>query len=188
VAIPRFIERRHLVAERAFTEQLRLASGVIEDLQNVYSDARQGRGTLDFLQIIIDPEESASRFREMLAEVAQEYVEFSRPPFAADQIETELIRQARERGVHCRLLVEPEFVERYQDEVGAEYTALGVEIRQVSGLPMKLAVFDGRRGLIALLDPTVTNPVWTTVVFEHDAMGQAMQGLFENHWSRAAPA
>ena len=50
---------------------------------------------------------------------------------------------------------------------------------------MKLAVFDGRRGMIALLDPVLTRPAWTAVVFDHDGMGQAMQGLFEDHWHRA---
>ncbi len=51
---------------------------------------------------------------------------------------------------------------------------------------MKLAIFDGRKGLIALLDPVITKPTWTAVVFEHDGMGEAMKGLFENYWRRAA--
>jgi hypothetical protein len=51
---------------------------------------------------------------------------------------------------------------------------------------MKLAIFDGCRGMIALLDPVVTKPTWTTVVFDHSGMGQAMRGLFEDYWKRAA--
>jgi hypothetical protein len=49
---------------------------------------------------------------------------------------------------------------------------------------MKLAVFDAQRGLLALLDPVITRPTWTAVVFEHAAMGEAMKGLFENYWRR----
>ncbi len=49
---------------------------------------------------------------------------------------------------------------------------------------MKLAVFDGARGLVALLDPVITRPTWTAVVFEHSGMGEAMKGLFENYWRR----
>ena len=41
------------------------------------------------------------------------------------------------------------------------------------------------RGLIALLDPLVTKPTWTAVTFDHPGMSEAMQGLFENYWSRA---
>ncbi len=51
-------------------------------------------------------------------------------------------------------------------------------------LPMKLAVFDCRDGMIALLDPVITRPVWTAVVFQHEGMGEAMKGLFEDHWRR----
>jgi hypothetical protein len=47
---------------------------------------------------------------------------------------------------------------------------------------MKLAVFDGSRGLVALLDPVITRPAWTSVVFDHAGMGEAMQGLFDVHW------
>jgi hypothetical protein len=65
-----------------------------------------------------------------------------------------------------------------------EYATAGVEIGQTDSLPMKLAVFDSQRGLLALLDPVVTRPTWTAVVFEHAAMGEAMKGLFENYWRR----
>ena len=49
---------------------------------------------------------------------------------------------------------------------------------------MKLALFDGQYGLIALLDPVITRPTWTAVVFDHEGMGEAMRGLFEDHWRR----
>jgi hypothetical protein len=65
-----------------------------------------------------------------------------------------------------------------------DYGATGVQVRQVDSLPMKLAVFDGRQGMIALLDPVVTRPTWTAVVFDHEGMGEAMTGLFEDRWRR----
>ena len=60
----------------------------------------------------------------------------------------------------------------------------GVEVRMADSLPMKLAVFDGQRGMLALLDPVITRPTWTAVVFQHEGMGEAMKGLFEDHWRR----
>ena len=39
-------------------------------------------------------------------------------------------------------------------------------------------------GMIALLDPVITRPAWTAVVFHHEGMGEAMKGLFEDHWRR----
>ena len=38
--------------------------------------------------------------------------------------------------------------------------------------------------MIALLDPVITRPAWTSVVFHHEGMGEAMKGLFEDHWRR----
>jgi hypothetical protein len=62
--------------------------------------------------------------------------------------------------------------------------AAGVEVKVADSLPMKLALFDGERGLIALLDPVITRPAWTSVVFDHEGMGEAMKGLFDDHWRR----
>ena len=62
---------------------------------------------------------------------------------------------------------------------------MGVHIRFVDSLPMKLALFDCKQGMIALLDPVVTKPAWTSVMFDHDGMGAAMRGLFEDYWRRS---
>jgi hypothetical protein len=121
----------------------------------------------------------------MLSDVVHEYLEFSRPPYAVDPLDEQLVKQARLRGVACRLLIEPDSLEDSHPQRLNDYAASGVEIRQVDSLPMKLAIFDGRQGLLALLDPVITKPTWTAVVFEHPAMADAMKGLFENCWRRA---
>jgi hypothetical protein len=66
-----------------------------------------------------------------------------------------------------------------------EYVASGVQVRMADSLPMKLAVFDGQNGLLALLDPVITRPAWTAVVFQHEGMGEAMKALFEERWRRS---
>ena len=50
---------------------------------------------------------------------------------------------------------------------------------------MKLALFDGQLGMIALLDPVITKPSWTALMFEHLGFAEAMKGLFDDHWRRA---
>jgi hypothetical protein len=86
--------------------------------------------------------------------------------------------------VSCRLLFEAGTLDDPHRQRLAEYAAAGVEVRQAAALPMKLAVFDGRQGMIALLDPVITRPTWTAVVFNHEGMGEAMKGLFEERWAR----
>jgi sugar-specific transcriptional regulator TrmB len=185
LALPGYLARRQEALERELTEQSRLASGLVEDLMAAYSEGRGGRGTLDYLRIVGDPSQTAAHYQRMLREVEREYLEFSRPPYAVDPLDEQLVKQARGRGVECQLLLEAGTVDEIHRQRLGEYRAAGVEVRQIASLPMKLALFDGRRGLIALLDPVITRPTWTAVVFEHPGMGEAMRGLFEDYWRRA---
>ena len=122
----------------------------------------------------------------MLMEVKHEYLEFSRRPYAVDPLDEQLVKKARARGVACRLLVEAGSLDDEHRLRLEEYMAAGVEIRLADSLPMKLALFDNHQGLIALLDPVITKPTWTSVVFDHAGLGEAMRGLFEGHWRRAS--
>jgi hypothetical protein len=87
--------------------------------------------------------------------------------------------------VTCRLLLQAGALGGSHRQTLEDYAAAGVEVRQVDSLPMKLAVFDARDGMIALLDPVITRPTWTAIVFSHEGMGEAMKGLFEDHWRRS---
>lgn len=186
LAVPSYLARQQQRLQKEVQEQARLADGLIHDLNTAYSSGQGGRGTLDFLRIVSEPAQSGAQYRLMLANVEREYLEFSRPPYAVDPLDEQLVFRARERGVNCRLLLESAPMDIVHRARLRDYTAAGVEVRQAEKLPMKLAVFDGKQGLIALLDPVITKPSWTSVVFEHSGMGDAMKGLFEEHWQRAA--
>ncbi|MBM3727056.1 MAG: TrmB family transcriptional regulator [Acidobacteria bacterium] len=184
LAIPAYVTRRQAELETEISQQAQLAESIKTDLREAYSDSQGGRGTLDYLRIVSDPSQTAAQYRRMLADVRREYIEFSRPPYAVDPLDEELVRQARERGVACRILIERS-VEMDHQRLAGQITS-GVEVRYAHALPMKLAVFDGRQGMIALLDPVTTKPAWTAIVFDHAGMGEAMRGLFEGHWNRAS--
>ena len=185
LAIPSYLARRSQNLQQELTDQTRIGGALIDDLAAAYSEGQGGRGTLDFLRIVNAPMQTAAQYRKMLADVKTEYLEFSRPPYAVDPLDEQLVRQARQRGVLCRLLIEAGTLDAQHRQRFGDYAAAGVEVRQAISLPMKLAVFDGERGLMALLDPVITNPTWTAIVFEHTGMGEAMKGLFENYWKRA---
>ncbi len=186
MAVPAYLSRKRKLLEHELTEQARTASALIEDLAEAYSEGQGERGTLDYLRIVSEPSQTAVQYRKMLSEVTSEYLEFSRPPYAVDPLDEQLVKQACSRGVRCRLLLasgtlDDEHRQRLQD-----YQSAGVEVRLAESLPMKLALFDGRQGMIALLDPVITKPAWTAVLFDHAGMAEAMKGLFEDHWRRAA--
>lgn len=185
LAIPSYLAQRAQVLQQELTDQGRLAGGLIDDLALSYSEGQGGRGTLDFLRIVNDPGQTAVQYRKMLSDVQRDYLEFSRPPYAVDPLEEQLVKSARERGVSCRILIESGTLDEAHRQRLEEFAAQGVEIRQAASLPLKLALFDGERGLIALLDPVITKPTWTSVVFEHAGLGEGMKGLFETYWKAA---
>jgi len=185
LAIPAFLARKRQLAEQELTDKARSATNLMEDLSGLYSEGKGGRGTLDFLRIVSEPAQTASEYQRMLSEVKAEYLEFSRPPYAVDPLDEMLVKQARARGVSCRLLIESGTIDDHHRQRLIEYAAAGVEIRQAPSLPLKLALFDDRNGLIALLDPVISKPTWTSLLFDHAGLGEAMKHLFEDRWQRA---
>ena len=185
LAIPAYLQRQKEDQERLLNEQKRLAQSLVQDLRSAYAEGQVGRGTLDYLRIVNDPSQIAVHYRSMLGAVEREFLEFSRPPYAVDPLDEQLVKQAAARGVACRILLEPEALDEEHRQRLDEYATFGVQVRLISNLPMKMATFDGAQGLIALLDPVITRPTWTSIVFDHSGMGEAMQGLFEQWWRKA---
>jgi len=185
LAVPNYMARRAQALQQELGEQARLAGSLVEDLNASYSEGQGGRGTLDFLHIVNEPGQTAAQYREMLGEVEAEYLEFSRPPYAVDPLDEQLVRRAASRGVRCRLLYEAGSLDGDHRSRLREQRQAGVEIRETPSLPLKLALFDAHKGLIALLDPVITKPTWTSLLFDHPGLGEAMKGLFEERWRRA---
>jgi sugar-specific transcriptional regulator TrmB len=186
LAVPSYLARKRKLIDLQLAGSSRAAEALIEDLGDAYSESRGGRGTLDFLRIVNEPMQAATHYRRMLAEVASEYLEFSRPPYAVDPLDEQLVKQASARGVRCRLLLGAGSLDEAHRQRLEEFEQAGVEVRRAGALPMKLALFDSRVGLVALLDPVTTFPFWTSLLFDHAGFGEAMKGLFEDHWRRAA--
>jgi len=186
LAIPAYLERQRQQLETQFTDQRRHAASLISELKTAYAEGQGGRGTLDYLRIVSDPSQIANHYRSMLEGVRSVYEEFSRPPYAVDPLDEQMVQQAASRGVRCRILLEGGALDGAHQARLRDYIASGIEVRSLASLPMKLALFDGLQGMVALLDPVITRPSWTAVVFDHEGFGQAMHFLFEEYWRRAA--
>lgn len=186
LALSNYLSRREEAVRQELMDQSRMSETLVSDLNRVYSEGQGGRGTLDYLRIVSDPGQIATQYRQMLRDVKREYLEFSRPPYAVDPLDEQLVKQARLCGVSCRILLEAGTLDDAHRARLEDYSAAGVEVRLAESLPMKLALFDNRQGLIALLDPVITKPTWTAVIFDNEGMGEAMAGLFEERWRLAS--
>lgn len=184
LSIPGYLARRSKALQNELTEQSRLAGGLIEDLRGAYIEGQDGHGTLDFLNLVNDPTQTAVHYRRMLSTVNHDYAEFSRAPFAVDPLDEQLVKDAAKRDIRCRLLIEDTSGDEEHRARLGEYRDSGVEIRFLDRLPLKLALFDANCGLVALLDPVLTKPSWTALIFEHSGFAEAMSGLFESYWGQ----
>ena len=185
LAIPAYLERQRQQLEQGLADQKRHAQSLITELKAAYTEGQGGRGTLDYLRIVSDPAQIANHYRSMLQAVTSEYQEFSRAPYAVDPLDEQMVQQAHARGVRCRILLEGDVLDEAHRGRLADYVAAGIEVRSLASLPMKLALFDGTQGMVALLDPVITRPSWTALVFDHQGFGEAMHFLFEEYWRRA---
>ncbi|WP_321477927.1 helix-turn-helix domain-containing protein [uncultured Paludibaculum sp.] len=185
LAIPAYLERQKEDLEQQLDGQRRHGQSLAADLRTAYAEGQGGRGTLDYLRIVNDPSQIAVHYRSMLSGVEREFIEFSRPPYAVDPLDEQLVKQAAARGVRSRILVESGALDDEHRDRLQDYKSVGVEVREVLSLPLKLALFDCSQGLVALLDPVITRPAWTAVVFDHGGFAEAMAGLFEERWRRA---
>lgn len=186
IAIPGYLSRK----ERDFAEQLResraQAFEVIDALEVLCETGITERGNLDYVRLFNETAQTAMHFRAMLEGAKRDYVEFAKAPYAVDPLEEQLVKQARARGLRIRLLIERhhEISDHYRERL-REYAEAGVEIREADELPMKLALFDGQRGILALLDPLTTKQSFTSVWFHHKGFGDAMSELFDSRWALA---
>ncbi len=185
LAIPAYLERQKEIVDAQLADQRRQGNSLALELKAAYAEGQGGRGTLDYLRIVNEPSQIAVHYRSMLSNVEREYLEFSRPPYAVDPLDEQLVKQACARGVRCRIMLEADAVDEDHRLRLEEYRQHGVEVLLVEKLPMKLALFDAKQGLTALLDPVVTRPSWTAIVFDHEGFGEAMRGLFESWWTRS---
>jgi sugar-specific transcriptional regulator TrmB len=187
LALQGYLTRRREVFEHEQTDRQHLADMLGQDLLGLYQDGCQDRGPLDYLRIVNEAGQIAEEYRRLLARSEKEYLEFSRRPFAVDPVSEPRLRQALERGVQCRLLFESREVDVTHRKTLRALAKSGASVRVSEELPLKLALFDAHFGMIALVDPVLTRPQLTALVFEHQALASALRALFQDHWERAKP-
>ena len=185
LAMQGFLARRRAVFERELTDRQRVAEGLGQELHALYVNGSQDRGPLDYLRIVNEAGQIAEEYRRLLARSSSEYLEFSRRPYAVDPVSEPRVRGALERGAECRLIFESRDLDATHRRTLRNLIKTGAAVRVAEELPLKLALFDGRFGMIALVDPVATRPQMTALVFEHEALAAALRRLFLDHWERA---
>ena len=187
LALRGHLTRRRETLDREQHDRERVAEVLAQDLYASYVDGKQEQGPLDYLRIVTESGQIAEEYQRLLCRCQTEYLEFSRRPYAVDPAAEPRVRETAERGAVCRLLFESRDVDAAHRKELRSFVKAGAEVRTAEELPMKLALFDARFGMIALVDPVLTRPQMTALIFEHEALGGALRRLFQDQWERSQP-
>ena len=185
LALEGYLARRRETFEREMGDRQHLAGLLVDDLNSIFLDGNRDRGPLDYVRIVNEAGQIAEEYRRLLARSTTEYLEFSRRPYAVDPVSEPRVVEALARGAACRLIFEARDLGGNHRKTLRGLVKSGAQIRVAEELPLKLALFDGRFGMISLVDPVLTRPQMTALVFEHDALASALRRLFQDQWDRS---
>lgn len=183
IAVERLIVQR--------LEGLERARSAIDDLE-AETRAARSEGSRDRIVEIISSREAEQQVLEHSMRTARsEVLSLVRPPVRVSRLDVpreqdqRLQRQARDRGVRFRTVVDAGFLEvpGTADAVRADIEARE-EVRVVPRLPVKLVLVDDRIGLIPL---DLKQPESPALLVRSSPLLEALRLLCEQIWERAAP-
>lgn len=183
IAIERLIVQRQ--------EGLELARSAIDDLRAAAGAARPEGHRDRIVEIIANRAAEQQVLEHSIRTARTEVLSLVRPPVRVSRLDIprdqdqRLQRQARDRGVRFRTVVDAEFlaVPGTADAVRADVEARE-EVRVVSTLPIKLVLIDDRVGLIPL---DLHQPDSPALLVRSSPLLDALRVLYEQLWDRAAP-
>jgi sugar-specific transcriptional regulator TrmB len=172
-----------------------LTSGVdslMDDLRPVFEKGSSDHSSLDYIEIIKDPYQIHKRFLQLMGEVREELLGFTKPPYTVprerleDQGDQE--RHLIKKGIRLRSIYEipaDENERRWLFESADSAVRHGAEVRVSKELPMKMAILDSRIVIFTLEDPVSKQPSLTSQIVEHRALAGSLKVLFQTLWDRA---
>jgi DNA-binding NarL/FixJ family response regulator len=175
------VENLAAVREREIVEARREAVR----LQQILRAAPRRETAADLVEVVLGREAVIQRYRA-LNSGAKELVDILlKAPYVSTMTENPAELAALARGVRYRLLYEASLLELpNQLEVVARFRAAGAQVKVLSSLPTKLAVFDRRYSYLAYAPPGDDAAVGALLVHPSPLL-DALSRLFEYLWDQA---
>lgn len=163
----------------------------IQKLQDHVNVSRHRDEHKQTVELITSREAERQILEQMDRTVEHEFITLMRPPMRVSRLELPAEedhpaqREALKRGVQYRTIIEaglmevPDFVNSIRSDMKA-----GEEVRVAPDLPLKLVLADHRLALIPLNLKELDSPA---LLVRSSSLLDALYGLFEMLWERAAP-
>jgi len=164
------------------------AKEVIKTLQKEHTAPSDSLGAREGRIKVFQGNQATSRnFRFLLSRVHRDVALLSRRPFVVSD-DDELMREAIERGVRVRIVVEiPDGFEVDDEPVFRRQVEIGCESRHIERVPMRLAIFDQKVALLPLHDTTDEGGGSMILEVRNEILAGGMLEIFEDLWEKATP-
>lgn len=164
-------------------ERTRIAA---KDLVDKLRAAREETSSVELIEVVHGRDAFAQRYVQLLRSASKEVLAFDKPPYVTGGRECNEIELDRLRaGVRWRGIYDRQALELAGSlEVIPRMIAAGEQARTVADLPLKLAIADGRLGLIPL---NVQLGREEAVIVHSSPLLAALISLFDALWERATP-
>lgn len=161
----------------------RSAQEMIEELTPAFESGRNHTDPLDYIEVLRDAGAINERFTELQANIKDEILVFTKPPYAKPPEENveglEVTRSHRARSVYeMSALDNPDWA------VGVRrFVEAGEEARFVETLPLKLVIIDETIVMFGMVDPIGDGGDLTIMVVEHPSLAGVLKIAFEATWA-----
>lgn len=180
VAVEMLIHRRQEELEATRLAALRLGERHRTELER--------SSAAELVEVVLGQRTIGERFAQLRDSVQSELLLIDCPPYASSVGEAEIEDEVKllSRGVRCRVIYAGKAVETPgKISIVSQLAQHGEEARVLPELSAKLAIADGRLGIIPLKfqEPGIEEAVFIRASF----LLEALALLFESLWQRAAP-
>lgn len=169
-------------------QELAKAELYAEQLHEVYRQAPGRQIASDLFEVVESDEQVGARYAHLLRSSRQEVLHFAKPPYVTSRIaptDASTSAGASVRpGVRLRSVYDSDGI---GDDGCLEAALRGAaegELRLLSGLPMKLVVFDA---VAAIMPLRKDDPAAGSLVVHSSTLLDVLTALFESVWERAVP-
>lgn len=164
---------------------------VTRNLQEEANAAGRNKEREQVVELIRDRDAQLRIFEHMYSLSRNEIVCLVRLPILVSRLDTPVDQdhsaqwEAQKRGVHCRTVVDAEFLD-FPGVVNRvrKDASVGEDIRVISRLPFKLILADRR---IAIIPLDLQHSEGPLLLVRSSALLDALYALFEVFWERSAP-
>jgi sugar-specific transcriptional regulator TrmB len=182
---PELAVRRLITTQRQSLERLeREAAEVVATLTPEFEAGQAHTDPLEYVEVLRDRAAINRRFGELQAQVRDEILVFTKPPYAKPPQDNEegiaVTRSHEARSVYEASV----FDDAAATEGVRRFIDAGEQARFVEELPLKLVIIDETVVMFGMEDPVASTDALTIVVVEHASLAKVLKVAFDAIWAQ----